>query len=270
MEDAITGVAFGSVWRNSPALNWSNYDATFFAGFNQVTSPAFNNNNQAAQVFGTAWFIEAYNGYIEADYAFLNDQDGLGRSYHNMAFAYTRRYLTRFSNSIRVLGNLGQDGPRADRTADGMLLLCENSLISYSPSNVVPYFNAFLGYGRPQSVARADGAGGILRNTGINFESDNLTAYPTLDATASNAYGGALGLNLLSADFRRQLAFEFAAQDTYGDDILSSAPGAQYALGARWQRTLSNWTLVRLDVINGWLDNAPDLYGTRCEFRWKF
>jgi len=270
MEDAITGVAFGFPWRNSRALNWSNYDATFFAGFNQVTSPAFDNVNQAAQVFGTAWFIEAYDGYIEADYAFLNDQDGRNRSYHNLAFAYTRRYLTRFSNSVRVLGNIGQEGARSSRSADGMLLLCENSLISYSPSNVVPYFNAFLGYGRPQSVARAAGAGGILRNTGINFESDLLTGYPTLDATGSNSYGGAAGLNLLTSDFRQQLAFEFAALDTYGDDILSKAAGAQYAIGARWQKTLSNWTLVRLDFMNGWLDNAPDIYGTRCEFRWKF
>ncbi|MCY2973926.1 MAG: hypothetical protein NTW52_04570 [Planctomycetota bacterium] len=270
MEDAITGVAFGFPWRNSRALNWSNYDVTFFAGFNQVTSPAFENNNQAAQVFGTAWFIEAYDGYIEADYAFLSDQDGLERSYHNMALAYTRRYFTKFSNSIRVLGNIGQEGARTDRTADGFLLLCENSLISYSPSNVVPYFNAFLGYGRPQSVARAAGAGGILRNTGINFESDLLTGYPTLDTTGSNSYGGAVGLNLLTADFRRQLAFEFAALDTYGDPVLSSAPGAQYAIGTRWQRTLNNWTLVRVDLMNAWLDNASDLYGTRCEFRWKF
>jgi hypothetical protein len=270
MEDAINGFAFAFPWRQSQALNWSNYDATFFAGFDQITSPAFENNNRVAQAFGTAWFIEAYGGYIEADYAYLHDQRDLGRSYHNLAFAFTRRYWYRVSNSIRALGNLGQSGPRESRTADGLLLLWENSLITDAPSNVVPYWNAFFGYGRPQSVARAAGAGGILRNTGINFESDLLTGYPTLDATGSNAYGGAVGINFLSTDFRRQFAIEFAALDTYGDDVLSSAPGAQYGLGTRWQRALTNWTLVRIDLMHGWLDRAPDIFGSRVEFRWKF
>ena len=97
MEDAIAGFALGAPWKHSRALNWSNYDATFFAGFNQVTSPAFQNDNNAAAVYGTAWFIEAYGGYIEADYAYLNDLDEKGRSYHNGAIAFTRRYFGRIS-----------------------------------------------------------------------------------------------------------------------------------------------------------------------------
>jgi hypothetical protein len=270
MEDAIDGVAIAFPWRHQPTLNWSNYEVSFFAGFNQVTSPAFNNNNQAAQVFGSAWFIEAYDGYLEADYAYLNDHDQQGRSYHNSAIAYTRRYGERISNSLRLLGNIGQAGPRVDRSADGALLLWENSWVSSQPATVVPYWNAFLGYGRPQSVARAAGSGGILRNTGINFESDALTNYPTLDESGSNAYGGAVGINLLSSDFRRQWVAEFAALDTYGDERLSLAPGAQYGLGTRWQRSLSNWTLVRADLMYGWLDQTADIYGTRVEFRWKF
>ncbi len=271
MEDAVDGAALAFPWRHNRALNWSNFEVSLFAAFNQVTSPAFANNNQAAQAFGTAWFIEAYDGYIEADYAYLNDRDGLGRSYHNLAFAYTRRYFERLSNSVRVLGNLGQDGPRVNRSADGGLLLFENSLVSNSPATFVPYFNAFLGYGRPQSVARAAGSGGILRNTGLNFESDNLTGYPTLDATGSNSYGGAVGLLLhANANFDEQVSFEFAALDTYGDDALSTAPGAQYGLGGRWQKAINNWSLVRVDLMHGWLDRAPDIFGTRVEYRWKF
>ncbi len=270
MEDAIAGVAFGSPWRHSRGLKWSNFDATFFAGFNQVTSPAFQNDNNAASVYGTAWFIEAYQGYIEADYAYLDDLDAQGRSYHNAAIAYTRRYFGRISNSVRLIGNAGQQGARVDRSADGGLLLVENCWISALPSTVVPYSNFFVGYGRPQSVARAVGAGGILRNTGINFETDGLTGFPTLDATGANSYGVATGVNLLAADFRQQLVLEFAALDTYGDPRLSSAKGAQYAIGTRWQRALSNRSIWRIDLMNGWFDNAPDIYGTRTEFRWKF
>jgi hypothetical protein len=270
MEDAVAGFAVGSPWRHNRTLNWANFDATFFAGFNQVTSPAFANDNNAAAVYGTAWFVEAYDGYIEMDYAYLDDLDGLGRSYHNAAVAYTRRYFGRISNSIRLLGNAGQSGAASSRTADGALLLFENSLITAMPSTVVPYCNLFVGNGRPQSVARAGNAGGILRNTGINFETDGLTGYPTLNATASNAYGGALGINILSADFRQQWILEFASQDTYGDPALSDAAGPEYALGTRYQRALNNRFIWRIDFMNGWLDDGPDIFGTRTEFRWKF
>jgi len=270
MEDAIAGFAMGAPWKHSRALNWSNYEATFFAGFNQVTSPAFQDDNNAAAVYGTAWFVEAYSGYIEMDYAYLDDLDGQDRSYHNAAIAYTRRYFGRISNSIRLIGNVGQSGPANTRSADGGLLLFENSLISSQPSNVVPYWNFFIGSGRPQSVARAGNAGGILRNTGINFETDGLTGYPTLNATASNSYGGAIGLNLMSADFRRQWITEFAALDTYGDPTLSAAAGPEYAIGTRYQRAINNRSIWRIDFMNGWFDNAPDIYGTRTEFRWKF
>jgi hypothetical protein len=270
MEDAIAGFALSAPWKHSRALNWANYEATFFAGFNQVTSPAFANDNNAASVYGTAWFIEAYNGYIEMDYAYLDDLDNQGRSYHNAAIAYTRRYFGRISNSVRLIGNAGQSGPADARTADGGILLFENSLISSQPSTIVPYWNFFVGSGRPQSVARAAGAGGILRNTGINFETDGLTGYPTLNATASNSYGGAVGVNVLSADFRRQWVTEFAALDTYGDPALSDAAGPQYGIGTRYQRTINNRSLWRVDFMNGWFDNAPDVYGTRTEFRWKF
>ncbi len=269
MEDAIVGFAVGSPWRHSRPFNWENFESTFFAGFADINSPAFQDQN-AAKVFGTAWFIEAYGGYIEADYAYLDERQDLGRSYHNAALAYTRRYMGRISNSIRFIGNAGQRGPAIDRTADGVLLLVENSLITSQPSHFVPYFNGFVGNGRPQSVARAGGSGEILRNTGINFESDGLTAYPTLNATGANSYGGAIGVNFLSADFRQQFVAEFTALDRYGNPALSGLAGPQYAIGARYQRTLNNRALIRFDAMNGWLDNASNIYGMRSEFRWKF
>lgn len=269
MEDAIAGFAIGSPWRHSRPLNWANFDMTFFAGFADINSPAFRDEN-SAKVYGTAWFIEAYEGYIEADYAYLDDREGAGKSYHNAAIGYTRRYFGRISNSIRLIGNAGQRGPLVDRTADGVLLLLENSLITSQPSHFVPYFNVFLGNGRPQSVARAGGSGGILRNTGINFETDGLTNYPTLNDTGANSYGGAVGFNLLSADFRQQFVAEFTALSPYGNPAISRISGAQYAVGARYQRAINNRALIRFDAINGWLDNDSNIYGMRSEFRWKF
>lgn len=270
MEDAVLGAAVAVPARNSPALSWSNYDATFFAVSDQLTSDAFAGSASAAEAFGTAWFIDAYDGYIELDYAYVHDDVGQQRSYNNMAAAFTRRYFARVSNSVRFISNFGQNLPIEQRTADGYLVLLENSLISASPNTCVPYCNLFYGSGRPQSVARAVGSGGILRNTGINFETDALTGYPTLDATATNTYGAALGLNMLGANFRDQLVIEAAALGAHSDDGFRRVAGDQYATGVRYQRPLSYRCIFRTDAMYGWLRSSEDIVGSRMELRWKF
>lgn len=270
MEDAIVGVAATIPAQNSPWLDWSNYDVTLFAGFDQITSPAFENNQSAAHLVGATTFIEARGGYFELGYAFLDDTLVAGRSYHNIGMSYTRRYFNLLSNSLRLIGNVGQSGPSDERTADGVLLLVENSFLTPWPYHVIPYLNLFAGFESPQSVARGAAAGGVLRNTGILFESDNLTGYPTLDATANDTYGAAIGLDLLAPDFTHQLILEAAVLQVMGNDSTRSAPGEQYGLGLRYQVPISNAHLLRIDAMHGWLENADDVTGARAEFRWKF
>jgi hypothetical protein len=269
MEDAVTGAAFAIPARHSRLLNWSNYDATFFAVIDQLDSVAFPGDKHAAQAFGTAWFIEAYHGYIETGYAYVRDRNRSERSYHNISASYTRRYFDRISNSVRVIVNAGQDLPNADRTADGVLLLVENSWISASPLTVVPYANFFAGWDRPQSVARAGVSGGILRNTGINFETDGLNGYATLDPSASDTAGGSVGIDLLGRNLDRQLLLEMTYLTPHGGKN-SAVPNDQYACGARYQFPTSNHTLLRLDTMYGWRRGLDDVYGTRMEYRWKF
>lgn len=270
MEDAIVGAAATIPARNNPYLDWSNYDITFFAGFDQITSPAFDDNPAGPHVFGATTFIEAKGGYIELGYAYLDDSDNVGRSYSNVGISYTRRYLNLLSNSMRVILNSGQSGPTDDRTANGVLLIAENSFLTPWPYNVIPYVNVWTGIDNPQSVARAGAAGGVLRNTGILFESDNLTGYPTLDATAANTYGAAVGIDLLSPEFTHQLVLESAIVHVYGDPDIRNAAGDQFGLGARYQVPLSNATLLRFDAMHGFFNNADDVSGVRAEFRWKF
>jgi hypothetical protein len=270
MEDAMVGIAATIPARNSPWLDWSNYDVTFFAGFDQITSPAFADSNAAANVFGATTFIDAKGGYIEAGYAFLDDTTALGRSYHNFGLSYTRRYLNLVSNSMRVIVNSGQDGPQAGRSADGVLLIAENSFLTSWPYNVIPYVNLFVGFDDPQSVARAGAAGGVLRNTGILFESDILTGYPTLDASGNDTYGAAIGLDLLAPEYRHQLILEAAVLEAFDNAAFRNAPGDQYGIGLRYQVPISHAQLLRFDVMHGWLENANDLTGVRAEFRWKF
>lgn len=269
MEDAVTGAAFSLPARHSRLLNWSNYDATFFAVFDQLNSPAFGADANAAQAFGTAWFIDAYGGYIESGYAYVNDRTNSDRSYHNMTVSFTRRYFDRISNSVRVIVNAGQKGDQASRTADGALLLVENSWISSMPLTVVPYANFFVGWDRPQSVARAGVSGGILRNTGINFDTDGLNGFATLDPTGNDTAGGSIGVDLIGKDLDRQLLVELTYLTPHGDGN-PLVPEDQFAVGGRYQFPISHRTLLRFDAMHGWRRGLENVYGTRMEYRWKF
>lgn len=270
MNDAILGAAVNIPAKNSPFLDWPNYEVTFFCGFDQVTSDAFRGDNQAADVFGATAFIEAYGGYIETGYAFLNDDTAKRHSYHNLTAAFTKRYFGRVSNSVRGIVNCGQSGAVAPQTADGVLLLMENSLITRDEQHLVPYLNLFAGFGTPQSVARGAAAGGVLSNTGISFEIDNITNYPTLDATGHNSCGGALGIELLGPEFYYQFIVETAYVHVYGNAADRLAVGDQASISGRFQVALTKSILFRTDVIYGALENAPDIVGGRIELRHKF
>ena len=268
IEDAFFGGAITVPARNNPRLDWSNFDTTFFFGLDEVTSNrAFEGDNDAANIIGFTTIIERRRGYIEIGYAFLDDGRDQGRSYHNIGASYTRRYLNLMSNSLRVIVNTGQAGPRNARTADGVLFLMENSFLTRNPYNVIPYANLFFGYGTPQSAARLQGP---LKNTGINFETDALTGFPLLDDSANNTYGGAFGVDLLGQQFQQQLILEFAFLKVFGDDATRVAPGDQYAVGARFQRPLNHTYILRADAMHGWLDNSENISGARVELRRKF
>ncbi len=269
--DAVLGAAMALPAKNSSLLKWSNFDASIFWATDNITTDAFPGRDHAADFVGTAWFIDAYEGYIEADYAFVNDNTGNNLGYHNVSLAFTRRYLARLSNSVRIIVNAGQqDLAKANRTADGSLLLIENSLITAYPNTIVPYFNMFYGQGRPQSLARAGIAGGILTNTGINFETDGITGYPTLDPTGRNTMGFASGVNLLGSQFSHQLVLEFALLKALGSQQFRNAAGNEYGFGVRYQKPLSNNMIFRTDQMVGLRDDATNVTGSRVELRWKF
>ncbi|MCA9235573.1 MAG: hypothetical protein KDA44_08870 [Planctomycetales bacterium] len=267
LEDAFVGVAATIPARNNPLLDWSNFDTTVFVGFNQLTSKALGVDSREATFVGATTFIERRGGYFELGYAYVDDPENQGRSYHNLGVSYTRRYLNLVSNSVRAIVNTGQGGPRDDRTADGLLLLMENSFLTRNPYNVIPYVNLFVGFGSPQPLGRLQGP---LKNTGINFESDLLTGYPLLDDSGNNTYGAAVGVDLLGACFNKQLIVEGAAVQTRGNDPTRIAPGDQYAVGVRYQHPLNNTWLIRMDAMHGWLQNANDINGARVELRKKF
>ena len=261
IQDTFKGAAFAITAKNSPALDISNMDLTFFAGFDKVTTAAVPGDHDA-RLYGVAGFFDALKGYVEVGYGYL-DADVNDLSYHNVTAAFSRRYGGLVSNSVRLIGNFGQSA--AVKTADGLLVLVENSLITSKPLTLVPYLNLFAGFDSPQSLARAAGTGGVLTNTGIDFETDGLTGYPTLDASGHESYGGALGVEYLF-NLDRQIVFEGAAVERMGTNVL----GSEYALGFRYQQPISNAWIVRFDAMHGWREGREDILGARIEIRRKF
>ncbi len=275
LEDAISGFAFTLPGKNSKLLDISNVDVTFFAGLDNVNTPGIvdgaGNATASNRVFGVTAFIEANQGYWEIGAARVEPKGtNLGQAYRNFSVAFTRRYGGWLSNSVRVIHNTGQDPVAGQRrTANGTLLLIENSLVTRQPLTLVPYMNLFYGNDRPQSVARAADAGGILKNTGINFETDGLTGFPRLNDTANNTYGGALGIQYLF-DLSRQLVVELGTVRPHGDVNNRAITGAQTALGIRYQHSLDRAWIFRADLVLADRANLKDVGGVRFEIRRKF
>jgi hypothetical protein len=268
VNDAFTGIAFTIPHINSKMFDISNMDITFFAGFDKVSSPL---GEDDVNMYGITAFIEANQGYWEVGYGFTDGTTAAldAQSYHNFTVAFTRRYWDTVSNSIRIITNFGQDDSLAVKSADGTLLLIENSLVTSLPSTLIPYLNLFYGDGRPQSLARAGGAGGVLVNTGINFETDGMTGFPTLDASANDTAGAALGVEYLF-DLSQQIVVEIASVTVLGNDPARIANGDQLAFGVRYQLALDRAWIARADAMVAKRDNDEDLSGIRVEIRRKF
>lgn len=274
LNDAFTGFAITPISaRNNRALDISNTDITFFAARDHITVPGIKNSDKNLRMLGFFGFAEANRGYWEFGYAYV-DSRIKGESYHNATVAHTHRIANTISNSVRLIANGGQKGILNAQTnqrlknADGAVLLIENALITRDETSFVPYFNLFAGYGTPRPLALA--AGNVLINTGINFEKDAITAFPSLDDSANNAVGGAIGVEHLFG-LRQQLVIEGAFLKTIrGDNRQHVARGNEAGIGIRYQRPLSPAWIVRLDGMKGFRSNADDLSGFRIELRRKF
>ncbi len=271
--DAILGGAVTIPALNSPALGLSNYDITFFAAFDNVDNAGIIGadgkiDNNSANLFGATTFIDAFDGYIEAGYGLLQgtgDKDGLLE--HYLTAAYTRRYANTVSNSTRFFANFGDDDSGNGKDNEGYAIISENSLITGLPSTLLPYANFFVGFGDPKPLVDGNGAG-ILKNVGINFETDALTGYPKLDDTGSNAFGGAIGLQYLF-NLDQQLVFEVAMVQPFEDDGIG-AKDAQYGFGIRYQIPIDRAWLFRADATYQILEGEEDNFGLRAEVRRKF
>jgi len=273
--DAFVGFGFAIPSMNSPTLDISNMDFTFFAGFTDTNSPAFVdargiNRKNDASIYGVAGFIEWYEGYSELGFAYVDGRSDLDDiDYFNATAAFTRRYGGWLSNSVRLFGAFGQDTDNRAKTADGFALLVENSLITSKPGTFIPYLNGWIGVDKPQSLVRD--AGNLLLNTGITFENDGMTSFPKLDDTAQDTYGAAIGINYLF-NLDQQLVVEASTVQMLEGNKQPGQPaqGPQYGLGVRYQVPVTNRVILRADGILGIRENDENVAGARVEVRVKF
>lgn len=275
VDDAFIGGGFSIANLNSPALDITNMDITFFGGFNEIDSDAFVGRDGVkdtndVSIYGVAAFVEWFEGYSEFGIGYVDGRDLLDDiDYLNVTAAYTSRYGGWLSNSVRLFGAIGQDTDVRSTTANGFAILVENSLITSQPDVFVPYFNAWVGIDKPQSLARNNG--GLLKNTGITFENDGMTSFPKLDDTANDTFGGAIGLNYLF-NLDQQIVVEASTVQTLNGDKVSGQPaqGAQYGVGFRYQIPVTSRVILRADGIYGIRENQKDIGGVRFEVRVKF
>jgi hypothetical protein len=247
-----------------PTMDW----ASLFAGFDNVDNPGIlGADKRNANIYGATTFIDAFGGYIEAGYGLLQGVEGPvdGQLTNFVTASYTKRYANTVSNSTRVFANFGNGN-----NDEGFAIISENSLITSLPSTLIPYLNLFIGFDNPQPLVDGNGAG-ILKNVGINFETDALTGYPKLNDTGSNAYGGALGLQYLF-NLDQQLVFEFATVQPFGTPIAGiGVARPQYGFGVRYQIPIDRAWLFRADATYQITEGADkDTFGIRAEVRRKF
>lgn len=273
-DETVIGGGFSIIAQNDPDLGISNMDLTFFYGGDNVENPNIVDQfgvreEHNLNVFGMAGFVEANEGYWEFGYGSLRGDDGNeDQDFDSLTVAFTKRYGSWLSNSVRGFWLYGQDRVGgAAQTVDGGAILVENSLITHLPSTLIPYANFFVGFDKPAPLIDQTG---LLKNTGITFDSDGLQGFPKLDDSANDTFGGAIGVQYLF-NLDQQIVVEASTNQVMGGlDATRNAVNDQYAAGFRYQLPISTSWIMRADGIYGWLRDAEDIRGARLEFRKKF
>lgn len=274
VDETVIGGAVGIIAQNDPFLEISNMDLTFFYAADNVENPNIVDElgvreEHNLNVFGMAGFVEATEGYFEFGYGAIRGENGNeDEDFDSLTLAYSKRYGGWLSNSVRGIWNYNQDrANNAAQTVDGFAFLVENSLITHKPSTLVPYANFFVGFDKPAPLIDQTG---LLKNTGITFDSDGLQGFPKLDDSANDTFGGAVGVQYLF-NLDQQIVVEAATNQVMGGlDATRNAVNDQYAAGFRYQLPISTTWIMRADGIYGWLRDADDIRGARLEFRKKF
>jgi len=136
------------------------------------------------------------------------------------------------------------------------------------PSTLLPYANFFVGAGNPQPLVDGNGAG-ILKNVGINFETDALTGFPN-STTAAPTPGAARSAYSISSIWISSSSSRWRLCSRLAIRPWHRRLRPQYGFGARYQIPIDRAWLFRADATYHLLGGGQDSFGLRTEVRRKF
>lgn len=256
--------AFGLTRNTLEWLGLVNLRVTGLFGFNQVHRDN-NRLDSAALLFGLFTNADTPRSTIDLDLVYVQDGDSVG----DAAFAglsFVQR-VGKFNTALRLMTSYPFEG-QTPEVGRGSLILTE---LSWTPphGHHLVYLTGFWAIERFSSAARGPATGGPLGRAGILFSGVGLGRGPAaLNNRAERSVGGALGLQLLPAQGRRQVVLELGGQLSTDD------PTEQFGYGAalRFQQAVGSHVVLIADSFGAVYEvNAHTYgYGARLETLVKF
>ena len=244
----------------------SNFRATFFYGWGEVNTSAFNERD--AQLFALLTSTDFLKSTVDADLAYVRATDTSGDLVVGGVSAVQR--IGSMNSAFRILGSYAVD-EETPFTSDGLLLFSELSWVPHGTHDLV-YANNFLAFDSFVPAARGVGGAGAgpLGRAGINFASADLGSFDApLSSRATDVFGGAFGYQRFFDHTRKQLLMELGYRLGTEDDQDDS-----YAATVRFQSAHGKHTVLVLDGFVGHRessfgdDEVP--FGGRVELLFKF
>ena len=243
-----------------------NQRVTLLWGWDELNRNNLPDEDSTATLFGVFNEIDFAVSTIEADVVYVESEE-TGDGLHGGLGAIQR--VGQFNTTLRVLGSIA-NGTETGANNNGTLLFGELSR-TLTGSNDIVYVDSFWAIDSFRSASRASNAGGPVSPVGILFEAVGLGRYRAPLANDTNdAFGGALGYQLFSADSRWQAIFELGGR--YATEEIGQRG---YAGGTRLQTAIGRRTVIRVDLFGGMADqrtsadSASDMeptFGTRLEW----
>lgn len=260
------------ITRNSLVFDGiSNLRLTGFYGWNHINrgnnvvtdSGAVVNNTHSADLFGlSAEADTALDNTVNFDLLYVLDKH-FGNSFY-LGASSTQRFGG-LNTTFRINASLPEQGETAN-SGRGVLLLSQLSTNLPETDNLL-YFNSFWNIGRFTSAARSPDQGTPVANMGILFSPVGLGNYGVpLGQSIDNTIGASVGYQMFLDGIDRQVIFELGGrvgtQHTQDYKVIG--------LGARFQQTIANRHVLRLDTFVSEQENVGFGYGVRTEWMIKF
>lgn len=256
------------ITRNSLAFDGvSNLRITGIYGWNHINqgnnNPADNNNNQSMNLFGLLSEADtAWNNTLSLDFIYVGDNGGENAWY--VGAASTQRFGW-LNSTFRVNASIPEHD-QSPAVGSGVLLLSQLSSTLPSSDNIV-YFNTFWNIDRFTSAARSQDQGTPVANLGILYGPVGMGRYGVpLGQPIDDTIGTAIGYQMFLDGIDSQIIFEVGARTSTQSERDEGVLG----FGTRYQRTIGEHHVLRLDSFVAGQESEGVSYGFRTEWMVKF